>query len=258
MGFLKKPKVWLLPAVIVLFVLEILTLPLVVSLTYAGKSESPEHIITYHTGKLAWDEDTKVHADGSGELTLFDAVYQNVKSENGEKLLAPGTEGDNIVRLKNECGNQVEYTATLYTIRSVGELPVVADMSGDGTLTEQYILPDGVGKESAVKAFHGTLGSGKIADFNIDWKWAFEQGDEQDVIDTALGNKAAAGHADNIIMGVYIVIEDQGSRVSPDLPKTGDDTLVYSYLTLMGISFVVLLLLLIPVKKRKADENSVE
>lgn len=258
MGFLNKPKIWLLPAVIVLFVLEILTLPLVISLTYAGKSESPEHVITYRTGKLTWDENTKTRADGSGELTLFDAVYQNVKSDNGENVLAPGTEGDNIIRLKNECGNRIEYTVTLYTIRSVSELPVIAGMDGDGSETDRHVLPSGVGRESAVKSLHGTLEADRIADFNIDWRWAYERGNEQDIIDTALGDKAADDHADNIIMGAYIVVEDQGSNISPNAPKTGDDMLMYSYLTFMGISFVFLVLLLIPVKKRKADKNKGE
>ncbi len=259
MSFLRKQKVWILPTIIVLFILEILTFPLVVSLTYAGKSESPEHIITYNTGKLIWDDNTKVRADGTGELTLFDTLYQNVNSDNGEKVLAPGTEGDNIVRLHNKCGNEVTYTAIMYTIRSVGNLPVVAVMDGDGNDTEDFSLPNGIEKDSVVKALSGKLSDGQIADFNIDWHWTFEQGTEQDIIDTAFGDKAAQDEADNVVMGIYIVVEDQGSKVRPNPPKTGDDTVIFGYITLCAISFIAIILLLITDrKKRKEDESCIE
>ena len=40
---MKKSNKWLLPTVLILFILEVVTLPLIVLLTYAGRAETPEH-----------------------------------------------------------------------------------------------------------------------------------------------------------------------------------------------------------------------
>ena len=250
MKILTKQKRWLLPAVLILFILEVITFPLVVSLTYAGKNESPEHILTYKTHSLTWDENTEVRENGSGELSLFSAVYQNVNSDNGEKVLAPGTTGDNLIRLLNTAENEIEYTAILYTVRSTGNLPAAARMNGAGEITDTYTLPDDVTKEAVVKALHGTLNKGEIADFEIDWYWIYEESMSQDEIDTALGNSAAKGDAEDILVGFYVVIEDEGEIITPDpSPELGENDMLYGFIALFVISLIVLIILF--VKRRK-------
>ncbi len=254
MEFLSRQRRWLLPALLILLILEVLTLPIVLSLTYAGKSKSPDHIITYRPHVLKWDDSTTVRPDGSGELTLFDTVYQNVHSDNSDKMLAPGTGGDNTVRLKNEADNEVKYTTTLYTIRSTDNLPVAAAMDGDGEETDRYVLPKGVDASSVVKTLTGSLKSGEIADFDIDWYWLYEVSDAQDVIDTAFGDDAAWEVAEDVLMGVYIIVEDDGSY-APEPPVTGDNAMIYGYVCLFAIS-LLLLIFTIPFKRKKQEPEA--
>lgn len=109
----KKLREWLFPAILILFILQVILLPVMIGLTYAVPAERPEHILTYTTGRLVWDKDTSVRPDGSAALSFFESLYQNVNAENVEKVLAPGTEKDSIVRLKNNSKNSVRYTAVL-------------------------------------------------------------------------------------------------------------------------------------------------
>ena len=236
----KKISQWLLPAVLVLFILEVLTLPLVLEVTYAGREDGPDHILTYTPGELLWDGATGIDEHGVAQLSLFQTVYGETVDAGGDKVVAPGTEGLNILRLKNEAENPITYTAVLYQIRSNDDLPVQVALQGENfTDTEEFALPYDVPPESVLRAVTGVLPADQIQDFDISWLWQYETDEEQDRIDTILGSRE---EPDNITVGVYIVVEDDGYTVEP--APTGDETHVLMYLTLMGISFCVLLLLL--------------
>ncbi len=254
-AFLDKQRRWLLPTVLILFMLEVVAFPFAVGFTWAGRSEVPERILTYTQGKLTWDSTAGVDENGAAELPLFEAVYQNVDADNGEAVVAPGTEGSSIVRLKNSVDRVIKYTAVLYRVRSTDLLPVDASLSGEGfTETNSYELPQGVKAEDVIRAVSGTVDGGKIRDFDIDWNWRFYDSDEQDVIDTWLGDKAAGGDADDVIVGLYIVVEDEDDFIDPDPPKTGDAK-TGVYIVLMCLSGAVLLLLLVDkMRSRKCAE----
>ena len=64
-------------ALLLLFIMQVLLLPAVISATYATKSVKPEHIITYTPGKLSWDENTETDSSGAARLFLFDSAYEN-------------------------------------------------------------------------------------------------------------------------------------------------------------------------------------
>jgi hypothetical protein len=104
----KRISQWLLPAVLILFILEVLTLPLVLEVTYAGREDGPDHILTYTTGSLLWDSATGIDEYGVARLDLFHAVYDETVDGNGENVVAPGTAGLNILRLKNEAEVVIE------------------------------------------------------------------------------------------------------------------------------------------------------
>ena len=237
----KKTSQWLLPTVLILFILEVLTLPLVLEITYAGRSDGPDHILTYTTNSLVWDSATGIDEHGVAQLSLFDTIYDDTVDGNGDKVVAPGTEGLNILRLKNNSQSEITYTAVLYCIKTNDALPVEVTLQGEGFAeTESYSLPYEIGEEYVLRAVTGKLPSGQIQDFDISWLWDYEVSDKQNEIDTILGSW---DELDNITVGVYIVVEDGGTVVDPEPPKTGDGGLEM-YLTLMGISFVALLLLL--------------
>ena len=251
----QRASAWLLPAVLILFILEIATLPLVLSLTYAGRSESPDRVLTYSTGLLTWDSAAGILESGAAELSLFDSLYDNVRAEDGANVLAPGTEGDSIVRLENTTGRGIRYTAVVYEIKSSESLDIVTALNGDGFVdTEAYTLPEGVAAESVIRAVEGTVPAGQLQDFDIDWQWAFERDREKDINDTALGNKSAAGDPDDVVIGFWIVVEDEGQPYTPHAPKTGDTAFVEIYVIILCVSAAALVALVCLRRKKREEE----
>lgn len=253
----ERLREWLFPAILILFILQVILLPVMIGLTYATRSERPEHILTYTTGSLVWDKDTSVHPDGSAELSFFETLYENVNADNAEKVLAPGTEKDSIIRLKNNTKRTVRYTAILYSLSSTPELDIGASLSGNGfSDTSQYTLPEGINEEKVVRVVGGSLDANKMQDFEINWFWNFEDEtniDGRDRIDTYLGNKAAKGEADEATIGFYLVIHD-GGDITPS-PQTGDNTMIGGYIVLMFISGGMCLFLALTRKRRERDED---
>lgn len=253
----EKLREWMFPAILILFILQVMLLPVVIGLTYAVPAERPEHILTYRTGSLVWDKATSVRPDGSAELTFFETLYQNVNADNAEKVLAPGTEKDSVVRLKNDTNKEIAYFAALYSLSTSPELDIGASLSGNGfSDTSRYTLPESIKKETVVRAVGGKLDAKKLQDFDINWFWSFEDGanaDGRDGIDTYLGNKAANGKADEATLGFYLVVYDD-SEVLPS-PQTGDDTMIGGYVVLMLISRGLCLFLALTRKRRKKVED---
>lgn len=281
MNTINRAKGWLLPAVLILFLLEIILFPFVVRITYAGRSENPDHVLTYTSNKLTWGSTTGVDPDtGAAELSLYSSSYQNVAGENGEKVVAPGTEGKNIIRLKNDAGNPITYVAVMYHIKEEPDLPVAPVLVTNGSCTDTgtYPLPEGVTQEQVVRAVTGSVSSGQIQDFDITWSWAYDEGEDRDVVDTALGNKAAFATADEVKTGLYIVVEEEVSPVAgdpddstaddtdapggaagsgthytyPQLPQTGDPGDLTLYFVLLAVSSILFVLLLLERRKEKS------
>lgn len=210
---------WLLPAVLILFLTQVVLFPFAMGFTYAGRSESPHHVLTYTTGSLTWDSATGVDPDtGVAELSLFSDYYQNVQSDNGDKVVAPGTENTNIVRLKNSVSRTITYVAVMYRIKEETALPVEPTLLDDEafTNTDTYPLPDGVTQDQVVRAVTGTVDGGQIQDFDIHWQWNYYDSDQRDQVDTALGNEAACIEADEVTVGLYIVVMENEDPGDPD------------------------------------------
>ena len=244
----RKTNRWLLPTVLVLFILEIITLPLIVLLTYAGRAETPEHLLTFKDQKLTWDENTVVHEDGIAELSFFSTYYQNVNSENEDNVFAPGTELPTTIRLKNDSDDTISYIAFAWMIKECDILELYGDFKAEGASPAtdyESLLPEGVTVDDLIgdKAVTGTVDPKAIQDFDIDWWWIFERGEEiedgiyeSDPIDTYLGNKAAWDVADDATIGFLIIVEGE----TPTPPHTGGSSMVQWGLVLIAISAVVL------------------
>lgn len=195
----------------------------------AEDSSSPDHVLTYTTGELVWDEQTEVRADGTARMDLFSETHHNVASSNGERVFAPGTEMSNITRLKNESDSAIHYVVVMYRIKNEPNLPIEPELLGSGFEdTTDYPLPDGVREDHVVRAVTGAVEPGDVQDFSIAWLWNYYDSYERDAMDTDLGNTAAYFEADDVTAGLYIVVEDDSngtttSYIYPSLPKTGDD-----------------------------------
>lgn len=269
-AFVRK-KEWLLSVTLILFLLAIVLVPFAAERTYAGRNEAPDHILTYTTGSLTWDSSTDVdEKNGVAELSLFNSMYQNVQAENGDRVIAPGTEGKNRIRLKNDMDYSIEYVAVMYRMKDEDTLPVEPTMTDDAAFTdaETYPLPEGVTEEQVVRAVTGTVGANEIQDFDIAWLWEYYESDERDQMDTALGNKAAWATPDEVQAGFYIVVvedSDAGDPDNPDpdepyvypkVPQTGDSRNSGVYLILMVVSGILLLLLMLERRKEKQCKKS--
>lgn len=245
------------PAILILFILQVMLLPVMIGLTYAVPAERPEHILTYRTGSLVWDKAASVRPDGSAELSFFETLYKNVNADNAERVLAPGTEKDSVIRLKNDTNKEITYTAVLYSLSTSQNLDIGASLSGNGfSDTSRYALPESIKKETVVRAVGGSLAAKKLQDFDINWFWNFEDGastDGRDGIDTYLGNKAANEKADEATLGFYLVVYDD-SEIFPS-PQTGDNTMIGGYVVLMLISGGLCLFLALTRKRRERDED---
>lgn len=238
-AFFEKNRQRILPLLLTLAVLALLSLPLAVNPAWAAPGTSPDHVLTYNQNSLKWDSATGINADGTAELKLFDANYTNVESVDGRKVVAPGTDGSNMIRLVNNVSGRIRYTAVLYSIKTDPRIPVQPSLTGTGMYdTASYQLPAGVTGAEVIRAVRGTVAGHGLQDFDINWLWNYEVTDAQDVTDTELGNAAAAAmkeqtEGDSVTVGFYIVVEDSNNYY---VPKTGDDSHIAMYLAFMLIA----------------------
>ncbi len=241
---------WLLPGVLILFLLQAVLLPWTVGFAWAHRNDAPCQELTYTQNRLLWDSAVGLRPDGTAVLELFRTGYDGtVRSALGDKVAAPGTGNAMSVRLNNRVSGEIQYTAVLYEIRTDDRLPVAAALSGEGFAdTADYSLPRGVRREQVVRAVTGTLAGGGAQDFALDWQWFFEAG--RDELDTLLGNRDPLPE---VTVGLYIVVEDGNGEVTPDVPQTGDRNQLGWYLGLMAISGILLVLLLWERRREEAE-----
>ncbi len=240
-SIVQRMRGWLLPTMLILFILEILLLPIAIGITYGGPSEGPNHILSYYAGELYWDSATGIRPDGTAELSLFNDLFAGVDEQDGVKVIAPGSQGKAVVRLVNDGSVNVTFTAVLYQIQSNELLNVNASLNGNMlTNAERVFLPKGLENADVVRAVTGTLTAWSFQDFSVEYIWPFSGSDEADTI---VGDSAAFSKTEDITLGLYIVVEDlslvnhdpnppddpgddypdPGDIIDPDLPTQSDD-----------------------------------
>lgn len=253
--YYKKIQPWLLPVMMILFILELATLPLVVRLTYTGRAESPDRVLTYTHNNLEWDSAAAIDENGVVELSLFSAYYDHVASNDGDKVLAPGTAGSTIIRLANASKGEVSFTAVVYEIKSSETLDIETKLEGLNFYDSSDVyLPEDVQIENVIRCVNGTLAAGAEQDFDIEWVWDFELDEQKDINDTLLGNAAASGSEDDVLIGFYLVVEDDNEIVKPGTPETGDVGLIEVWIVLLVVSGAVLIFLFWLKKREKENQ----
>jgi len=220
-------------------------------------------------GKIVWKTKT--------EVDLFHISYTNgegrvvVKSGNGDKVIAPGTENSYSFKLKNTGNVPVEYTVSLEAYMTPAELmvPVEGRMRQGG---KRWLA----GSEESwadILELHAiqdqrSLHVNRYDSYTLDWRWPFESGD--DAYDTWLGNQAAKSGVTMTLVIKTTAIMDQKAMEQDAMgengiwqggvPQTGDNSRIVLYMLLGGSSFLVLLALwcLIARKKKDYQEESHE
>ena len=133
-------------------------------------------------------------ANPTGSLELFRVQYSNDASQvtvhgtNGQEVVAPGTEIDYSLRLRNhdECVIDFIMNPTV-EFHTKDEVPVefkVMDDYGNYILGSetQWVTAEQFGQLE----HQGRVQPSEVYTYHISWRWAFETSPEQDVADTQL------------------------------------------------------------------------
>lgn len=197
------------------------------------------------------------------ELELFCVSYENgegkvtVQSSNGDNIVAPGTSNSFTFSLQNTADFGLDYDIEIeayFAIEGGNEkVPVelrLFDHNGNyliGTPDEFEDLAD-----MNVATGEGSVSANYIVPYTIEWRWPFE-GD--DAYDTSLGDyfvSIETGTQVSFVMEVRTYAEKGGEGGIPD---TGDRSLTVPMIAL-GASASALVFLLIPVKRKREDEDA--
>ena len=227
-----------------------------------AKQQSQKSAFGIADAEQVWKTETAIE--------LFKADYTNangevtVKSADGRKVIAPGTEGSYTFSLKNTGNTSADYKIWV-------EAEISSDMTGVPLQTRmfgdnEWLLGDKNSWEQA-EDLNGVstsenIGAGKSAEYTIYWQWPFEQGD--DAADTGLGD-ASAHQEMSYTVTIYTLTatststgsDSDGQTKHPLLhpAKTGDDTPVILWTAVLVISAVVLIILFILIRKRKNERK---
>ncbi|MBR3779263.1 MAG: hypothetical protein IKL13_06040 [Clostridia bacterium] len=203
--------------------------------------------------QTVWTTDTQVE--------IFRIHYENgeqeitVQSQDGSKVIAPGTENNYVFKLKNTGNVTLDYTVEIdaYCAPAAYAIPVearltrydgaaiVGDADGYGTVAQLDAAQDAA-----------SLGAGKYTYYTLEWCWPFEGDDEWD---TLLGNLAAEEELTFSIAIRTTATHGDGPGGGIDSPSTGDRAMPYVWLTLSvcALAFLVMLLIL---RHRTDDEEA--
>lgn len=210
--------------------------------------------MAYKPGFEASDDD--VVWETNTEVNIFKVSYVNgesvvtVKSDNNDKLIAPGTESSYSFKFKNTGNVALDYTLSVEAFITGTDVVIPVDgrigrydgkwIAGDGDSFVNVVSLNGVGDK-------GTLASGRYTYYTLDWKWPF---DGDDSLDTYLGNLACEKDLTlTIKLNTVATISDD---VGGGIIDTGDSSSSTVWVIVAGLSFVMFLILLFV---RRDDEE---
>lgn len=192
--------------------------------------------------KTVWTTET--------EVEIFRISYENgeqvvtVMSDNGESVIAPGTESSYTFKLKNTGNVNMKYTVEVDAYFTPAEIPLPVT-----TRLSRYDAKWIVGGQDSwaevakldAAEDSDTLKPGYYTYYTLDWQWPFEQGD--DAYDTYLGNLATE---QDLVFTIVIrtraeATEGPGGGIQP---PTGDWSGIELWVVLEICSILALIALL--------------
>ena len=198
------------------------------------------------------------------EIQVFYTEYDNdgkitVKSEFGDKVVAPGTENSYDLYVRNVGKVPISYileAESRITVDVNGqqtEIPIEASFY---TPHNSYLLGgedslENLGKLDGVRDGSG-LSPEHQAKYTLCWSWPFDGDDE---FDTLLGNLAAEGE-DLTVKVAFNVTAVYDPDAAGGSPMTGDSFNIGLWVALFVISTFTLIILLFWRKRENDEENS--
>lgn len=198
------------------------------------------------------------------EIQVFYAEYGKdgeitVKSDFGDKVVAPGTENSYNLYVRNVGKVPISYileTESRITVDVNGqqtEIPIEASFY---TPRSSYLLGgeeslENLGKLDGVKDSSG-LSPEHQAKYTLCWSWPFDGDDE---FDTLLGNLAAEGE-ELTVKVAFNVTAAYNPNAGGGSPITGGSSNIGLWVALFVISTFTLIILLFLRKREQDEENS--
>lgn len=198
------------------------------------------------------------------EIQIFHAEYDEsgevtVKSAEGDRVVAPGTQNSYDLYVKNVGKVPINYileAESRITVDVNGEKIEIPIEASFYTPRSSYLLGgeeslEDLGKLDGVKDGSG-LSPEHQAKYTLCWSWPFDGDDE---FDTLLGNLAAKGEELTVkvafnVTAAYDPYAEGGS------PMTGDSSNIELWVVLFIISTFTLIILLFLRKRENDEENS--
>ena len=150
--------------------------------------------LMYEYIKISDDDRTiKITADEIEKFDIFSAVYENgsgevfIRSNNGDKVVAPGASTEYTIRIKNEDKVALDYTFNPIVKEKGPKIPIQVRLI---TPDQEYLVgsPKTWGTFEDLKAidYTATIAKNQVHEYELQWRWLFEGGDDE--YDTQLGN----------------------------------------------------------------------
>ena len=220
---------WLLPLFVMLVVLEVASIPYVMSTIYSEKFVSPDRQLAYVGGRIESGDGFVYNGAGKVKLNLFDTEYDGVKSDDKyESVIAPGTRGTDTVQLINKVEGAITYTAVFYIIKDDERIPIVPSVVGQFTDAETYTMPEGCTEQNVFRAITGTLRGNEVLSFDIEWVWEFEQNiedsDSTDNTTESTGGENVGGEDSNPAPDTEEGEGENGGAVTPETPEIPENS----------------------------------
>lgn len=197
-------------------------------------------------------------------VDIFKSSYQNkqgqfsVKSEDGVKIIAPGTSNSFVFKLQNTGDVPLDYAVDIDTFTSDGyTLPVQARLSRyDG----KWVLGDEKHWDSVDnlnEAFDtDTLAAGSYTYYTLDWRWKFDGNDEWD---TMLGDVADYNDINLTIQINTSATETMDPRYAGGIkiPDTGDNAslVIWGTVAICSLVIIVGIIIFMILLKRWDDDK---
>lgn len=207
---------------------------------------------------VVWGTETEVeifkvsYEDGEGNVT--------VKSDNGDKVVAPGTDNSYTFKLQNTGNVPIKYVLDIDAYITPGDnmIPIESRVNrydGEWIVGGQKLWVDVPTLDTAEDS--ATLGVGKYTYYTLDWRWPFESGNDE--YDTFLGNLAADGEDITItiiIKTVATATDDPGRDDGITPPNTGDESILSLWISLaVGASVLLIIIVIFRIREEKRSKR---